>query len=300
MAVIGGTEIVASFRLGGGGVTSLNGLTGVINIVAGANTTVTPGAGTITIAAFGTIAGSIAANQVAVGSGANTIAGSANFTWNAGTQALSIIGIGGASISMNSAGTSIVTGADSGAIGLPSSGTASVLISPGAGKIVSIGSLATFRTFQYNDVTGYTTWNGATSGGAAIGVASAAGTPNPILLPIAAGAAGTFLQTDGGNPQQTSWVAAGGTTLVASGTATLSVTAIPANTAQTVVTVAATGVLATDSIEWAFNAIPGIGYNQGLFVLVYPSAGNVNFLVVNGTANAYTPGAAVLNWRVIR
>jgi hypothetical protein len=78
------------------------------------------------------------------------------------------------------------------------------------------------------------------------------------------------------------------------------VTAIPANTAQTVVTVAAIGVLATDSIEWAFNAIPGTGYNEGLYVLVYPSAGNVNFLVVNGTANAYTPGAAVLNWRVIR
>jgi hypothetical protein len=93
---------------------------------------------------------------------------------------------------------------------------------------------------------------------------------------------------------------ASGASVIANGNATLSVTAIPANTAQSVVTVAATGVLATDSIEWAFNAIPGTGYNQGLYVLAYPSAGAVNFLVVNGTANAYTPAAAVLNWRVVR
>lgn len=49
---------------------------------------------------------------------------------------------------------------------------------------------------------------GSTSGGASIDVAAVAGSPNRILLPVATGGAGTFLQTDGNNPQQTSWVAA--------------------------------------------------------------------------------------------
>lgn len=114
-------------------------------------------------------------------------------------------------------------------------------------------------------------------------------------------AAGTGITlTPVGNTVTIAATASGGATLIANGNATLSVTAIPANTAQSVVTVSATGVLATDSIEWAFNTIPSTGYNQGLYVLAYPSAGAVNFLVVNGTANAYTPAAAVLNWRVIR
>jgi hypothetical protein len=53
------------------------------------------------------------------------------------------------------------------------------------------------------------TFNGST-GSAKIQPASAQGTPNPIQPPTATGAPGTFLQTDGGNPQQTVWVAAGG------------------------------------------------------------------------------------------
>jgi hypothetical protein len=87
---------------------------------------------------------------------------------------------------------------------------------------------------------------------------------------------------------------------IASGTAALGTTAIPANTAEATVTVAAAGVLATDSIEWAFNAAPGTGYVTGLYVLAYVTAGNVNFVVVNPTAGALTPAAATLNWRVIR
>lgn len=49
-------------------------------------------------------------------------------------------------------------------------------------------------------------FNGSTSGSAQIGVAAVAGTPNKINLPIATGAAGAVLQTDGANPQQASWV----------------------------------------------------------------------------------------------
>lgn len=46
---------------------------------------------------------------------------------------------------------------------------------------------------------------GFTSGSALIGVADAAGTPNRINLPTATGSANGLLQTDGANPQQTSW-----------------------------------------------------------------------------------------------
>lgn len=47
---------------GGGGVTSLNGLTGALTLVAGANITITPGAGTLTIAATGSGANTFLSN----------------------------------------------------------------------------------------------------------------------------------------------------------------------------------------------------------------------------------------------
>lgn len=53
---------------------------------------------------------------------------------------------------------------------------------------------------------GVLTLSGITSGSAKIGVADAAGSPADILLPTATGCATCILQTDGGTPQQTSWV----------------------------------------------------------------------------------------------
>jgi hypothetical protein len=47
--------------------------------------------------------------------------------------------------------------------------------------------------------------NGQVSGSASISVASAAGTPATLLLPITTGLASQALVTDGNNPQQTSW-----------------------------------------------------------------------------------------------
>jgi hypothetical protein len=282
-------------------------------------------------------------DQVAYGTGANTIGGNNNFVTDPATRFLQVFGPGGGTFGGVSApgpvlvelrvddGSAQYNLALTDASGV--AGAALLLGTDGAGPFITglydgtNFSTISFLTngnlhLQSSFVSGTPLFldltadgnlviapavgqgiaiSGSTSGVAKIGVASVAGTPAQINLPIATGSAGQVLSTDGGTPQQTSWITVGGgTTLVASGNATLSVTAIPANTAQTVVTVAAIGVLATDSIEWAFNAIPGTGYNEGLYVLVYPSAGNVNFLVVNGTANAYTPGAAVLNWRVIR
>jgi hypothetical protein len=88
--------------------------------------------------------------------------------------------------------------------------------------------------------------------------------------------------------------------LVASGIATLGTSLISATSSASVVTVAASGVVSTDSIEHAFNAAPGAGYTSGLFVQAYVTSGNVNFLVTNPTAGNLTPAAATLNWRVLR
>lgn len=75
---------------------------------------------------------------------------------------------------------------------------------------------------------------------------------------------------------------------------------IGATSSDTVVTVAASGVLSTDSIERAFNAAPVTGYTSGLFVQVYVTSGNVNFVVTNPTAGGLAPAAATINWKVVR
>ena len=97
---------------------------------------------------------------------------------------------------------------------------------------------------------------------------------------------------------------AGVTTTISSGTATLNTNPISANTCDTPVTVAATGVLTTDNIMADFNGNPtgSLGYQPGamLTIVKYPTSGNVNFLVCNNTANSITPAAQTINWRVVR
>lgn len=93
---------------------------------------------------------------------------------------------------------------------------------------------------------------------------------------------------------------------VASGTAALGTSAISSGAAATTVSVAATGVLSTDNIIADFNADPtGVtGYapsvNGMLTILKFPTAGFVNFIVINDTGSSITPGAITLNWRVVR
>ncbi len=96
----------------------------------------------------------------------------------------------------------------------------------------------------------------------------------------------------------------GTTTTISSGTATLNTNPISANTCDTPVTVAATGVLTTDNIMADFNGNPtgSLGYEPGsmLTIVKYPTSGNENFLVCNNTANSITPAAETINWRVVR
>ena len=102
-------------------------------------------------------------------------------------------------------------------------------------------------------------------------------------------------------------VHAGMTSTIASGTAALGTDAIGSGDHATLVTVAATGVATTDVINWGFNSDPhGVtGYapstNGMLTIIAYPTANNVNFLVVNNTGASITPGSAItLNWIVVR
>lgn len=93
--------------------------------------------------------------------------------------------------------------------------------------------------------------------------------------------------------------------LVGTGTATLRTSTISSATCATVVTVAATGVVSTDSIFWNPNAsIKAVtGYTPttsgGLSIAAYPTANNVNFDVCNWTSGSITPGAVTLNFTVV-
>jgi hypothetical protein len=94
------------------------------------------------------------------------------------------------------------------------------------------------------------------------------------------------------------------TTTIASGTSALGTSAIASGACATVVTTTATGTAATDNIQADFNADPTstLGYEAGamLTIIKYPTSGNVNFKVCNNTGSSITPGAATLNWRVVR
>lgn len=94
---------------------------------------------------------------------------------------------------------------------------------------------------------------------------------------------------------------------IASGTATLGTAAIASGACATVVTVAATGALTTDTITTGFNgdptAVTGYGASATgavLTIYVYPTLNNVNVKVCNSTAASITPAPLTLNWKVTR
>jgi hypothetical protein len=94
---------------------------------------------------------------------------------------------------------------------------------------------------------------------------------------------------------------------VASGTAALGTSSIGSGGCASAVSVAAAGVLTTDTIKYTPNADPtgvtGYGVSSTglvLSVYAYPTAGYVNFKVCNSTSAAITPGALTLNWEVTR
>lgn len=94
--------------------------------------------------------------------------------------------------------------------------------------------------------------------------------------------------------------------LIAKGATAMGTSAISSGSCASVVTATATGVQTTDAISATFNADPTstTGYIPStsgmLTIIMYPTAGNVNFKVCNNTASSITPGAVTINWRVAR
>ena len=94
--------------------------------------------------------------------------------------------------------------------------------------------------------------------------------------------------------------------VIAHGAKALATSAISSGACSSAQTDTATGTATTDTVIATFNADPTstTGYapsaNGGLHIVSYPTADTVNFKVCNDTASSITPGAATLNWKVIR
>lgn len=156
----------------------------------------------------GNIIGTIAANQVAVGTGADTIGGSSALTFASNTltigdsnQFIETIPIAGALLIQTN------NGSGDGQIILGSGLSVGFSVTRVAG-IYSTVINASAIGGQFNFNSGTIAIAGTTSGSATIGVAAIAGNPTPINLPITSGTVGQVLTTDGANPQQTSWTTA--------------------------------------------------------------------------------------------
>lgn len=135
------------------------------------------GTGTATIRGYGAKGASASSGNGIGGGGGGS--GTVTHTGTLTANAL-VTGNGGADIKTPSATTT-----------LDASGN---LSTPGTGVFGAGGGTS-----------GSITLSGSSTGSAAIQVAAAAGTPNPLQLPIATGGASQCLQTDGGNPQQLTW-----------------------------------------------------------------------------------------------
>jgi hypothetical protein len=138
------------------------------------------------------------------------------------------------------------------------------------------------------------TWNSLSATGATgpTGATGATGATGTAGTPGATGATGTTGAT--------------GITDLASGTATLTSSAISSASCSSATTVSASGVATTDIIIATVNTDPTAttGYTPlttgSLYIWVYPTSNNVNFKVCNNTSGTITPSAITLNWRVIR
>lgn len=109
---------------------------------------------------------------------------------------------------------------------------------------------------------------------------------------------------DGTNMQMVSPL--GNAAIVASGTLTLSTSAIASGACTAAQTATATGTLSTDVVVASFNGDPTAvtGYipstNGMLTIISYATTNTFNSKVCNNTAASITPGAITLNWRVLR
>lgn len=133
---------------------------------------------------------------------------------------------------------------------------------------------------------------------AQVGSVTVTGIPGPTGPAGPTGATGPAGSGGTGN--------ANGTVTIASGTATLGTTAIPASTCAAAVAVTANGVLTTDAIIVSYRSDPTIatGFSPAttgsLVIYPFPTSNFVSFKVCNKTASSVTPSAATLNFKVVR
>lgn len=125
----------------------------------------------------------------------------------------------------------------------------------------------------------------------------------------AGGVTGTLPTANGGTGSTTLTFPAGTATIpqtIATGATAMGTSAINSGTCATVVTVSATGVATTDVISATPNADPtgvtgyAVSATGSLYIVAYPTSGNVNFKVCNNTSGTLTPSALTMNWRVTR
>lgn len=88
--------------------------------------------------------------------------------------------------------------------------------------------------------------------------------------------------------------------IVAAGTTTLGNNSIGATSCAAVVSTAAPGTFATDSVEWAYASAPSGSTDGKLILNHYVTSGTVNWMLCNPTAATQAPTGLVVNWRVIR
>ena len=179
--------------------------------------------------------------------------------------------------------------------GFTDSGDFSINTATGVGTLATVnantgafGSATSCVTFTTNGK-GLITAASQTTCTPAIGSVTGLGTGVATAL-------GTAVSTAGGVP-----------IIIAKGNSIqMGTSAISSATCATAVTVSATGVVTTDTLNASFSADPTAvtGYvpltSGGLVIYPYLSANNVNFKVCNFTTGSITPGAVGLNYIVIR
>jgi hypothetical protein len=132
------------------------------------------------------------------------------------------------------------------------------------------------------------------------GIASAGATAPSVIL-----TGGGFTNRESGtftaNRERTVQDANGTESLtIASGSARLGTSSISPNGCATAVAMTAKGVLPTDTLIVTPTAPPAAHYASLTLSNSYTTSGSVTILVCNPTSESLTPGAAIVNWRVVR
>jgi hypothetical protein len=178
------------------------------------------------------------------------------------------------------------------------------------GPITTTGTIACPTCNQFNALTGGTNTTAAMLVGTGASLnATGTGTINSTSLLgntwVAPGSIGATTPGTGAfTTLKSNGIQAG--VVVASGTSSLGTSAITSGACATTVTATATGAATTDNLSADFNsdpsAVTGYGVNTSGLLTIYKwlTSGQVNLKVCNSTSASITPGAATLQWRVLR